>query len=102
MTRPTQVNVNSLALQHNLQQVRRFAPTSSVLAMIKANAYGHGLERVALALSKADAFGVACLEEGLQLRAAGVIQPIVLLEGLYHADELPAAMTGDFSLVVHH
>lgn len=102
MGRPAQITINLAALRHNLRQVRQMAPSASVLAMVKSNAYGHGLERIALALPGADAFGVASLEEGLQLRYAGIAHPIVLMEGLFSARELSQAVSYDFTLVVHH
>ena len=102
MSRPTQIKINLSALRHNLGEIKRIAPNSLVLAMVKSNAYGHGLEQVALALPDADAFGVACLEEGTRLRHAGVKNSIVLMEGLFRADELPRAVASDFTLVVHH
>lgn len=99
--RHTQVHINLAALRHNLQRVRSFAPNSRVMAAIKANAYGHGLERVAMALPDCDSFGVACIDEGLELRAVGVKQSITLLEGFYHDDELPLVEQYDFELVIH-
>jgi alanine racemase len=84
-----------------MQQIRRQAPGASVIAMVKSNAYGHGLERIALALPDADAFGVASLEEGLHLRYAGITQPIILMEGLFHPAELSRAIAYDFTCVVH-
>lgn len=102
MGRPTKVTIDLAALRHNLQQIKRMAPQSAILAMVKSNAYGHGLERVALALPEADALGVACIEEGVKLRRAGVDNPIVLMEGLFTEDELVAAATSRFTIVVHH
>lgn len=102
MSRPTQITIDLAALRHNLNQIRRIAPNCSVLAMVKSNAYGHGLERIALALPDAEALGVACLEEGMQLRNAGVKNSIVLVEGLFREDELPKAVANNFTLVVHH
>lgn len=101
MSRPTTITINLAALAHNLTVIRKLAPKSAVLAMVKSNAYGHGLERIALALPDAEAFGVACLEEGIRLRDAGVKNPIVLLEGLFRADELDRAVAGNFSPVLH-
>jgi alanine racemase len=80
--------INLDALQHNYHQVKRLAPTSKVIAMIKGDGYGHGLLSVASALTDADAFGVARLHEAVQLRHAGICQPIVILEGWCQADEL--------------
>ena len=102
MGRPTKIIIQLDALKHNFSQVKALAPNSSVLAMVKSNGYGHGIERIALALPEADAFGVACIEEGLLLRKAGIKQPIVLIEGLFHPDELSLAAADNFTLVVHH
>lgn len=102
MSRPTFMIIDLAALRHNLARVRFLAPGCSVIAMVKANAYGHGIVRVAHALSQADALGVASLEEGMRLREAGILQPIVLMEGLFSAEELPVAAQHDFTLVVHH
>ncbi len=102
MSRPTKIIIHLDALHHNMQQVKKYAPHSSILAMVKSNGYGHGIERVALALSNADAFGVACSEEGLLLRKAGVRHPIVLIEGLFTPDELSLAETENFTAVIHH
>lgn len=102
MSRPTQITINLAALAHNVAQIKKLAPKSRVLAMVKSNAYGHGLERIALALPTIDALGVACLEEGMQLRNAGVKNPIFLVEGLFRPDELPRAVEGKFTLIIHH
>lgn len=102
MGRPTKIIIQHDALQHNLQQIKKLAPHSSILAMVKSNAYGHGIERIALALKKADAFGVACIEEGMLLRKAGITQPVVLMEGLFTDDELSQAAAENFTLVIHH
>jgi alanine racemase len=71
------------------------------MAVIKANAYGHGLVPAALALAEADAFAVARLEEGIELRTAGVRAPIVLLEGVFNEEALAEAAHHQFELVVH-
>lgn len=75
------VMINRRALRHNLQRLRQLAPASKLVAVVKANAYGHGLLETARTLPDADAFGVARLEEALRLRAGGITQPILLLEG---------------------
>jgi alanine racemase len=93
--------IDSAALRHNLGTIRAYAPGSKVMAVIKANAYGHGLVSTALALGDADAFAVARLEEGITLRAAGVRAPIVLLEGIFNAEQLAEAAHHRFELVVH-
>ncbi len=78
---PIHVELNLKALQTNLEQARRFAPSSKVLAVVKADGYGHGLTRVAGALREADGFAVARMEEGIALRRAGIGHPIVVLQG---------------------
>lgn len=93
--------IDTDALRHNLAAVRRFAPASRVLAIVKANAYGHGLVATAKALTAADAFGVARLEEGLALRLAGVDTAMVLLEGVFTKEELNLAGQQAFEIVVH-
>lgn len=100
--RGTQVSINLAALRHNLQCVRQAAPGCRVMAAVKANGYGHGLVRVAKALVDSDAFGVACINEGLQLRAAGISAPITLLEGFFHADEIPLIEQHRLDLLLHH
>jgi alanine racemase len=71
------------------------------MAVVKANAYGHGLEAVARALQSADAFAVARVDEGLRLRAAGIETRTVLLEGVFDGEQLAAAAAAGFELVVH-
>jgi alanine racemase len=94
--------IDSGALKANLRALRGFAPQSRVVAVVKANAYGHGLVPTAKALPEADAFGVARLDEGIELREAGIKQPIVLLEGVFTADEIADAARSAFDLMVHH
>lgn len=89
------------ALQHNLQRVKEQAPESKVMAVVKANGYGHGLRHVAKHATHADAFGVARIEEALQLRACGVVKPILLLEGFYSSGDLPVLVTNNIQTVVH-
>jgi alanine racemase len=93
--------VDSAALKHNLQVLRKRAPHSKVMAVVKANAYGHGLVTVARALASADAFAVARLEEAQELRSAGIQQRVVLLEGVCSGENLQAAAQLKLDLVVH-
>ncbi|MHB8454999.1 MAG: alanine racemase [Acidiferrobacterales bacterium] len=102
MARPARVRLSAAALHHNFARVRAYAPDAKVMAVVKANGYGHGLTWVARALADADAFGVASVDEGLILRRAGTTSPICLLEGFFHADELPALSEYRLSTVVHH
>ncbi|WLD57567.1 alanine racemase [Salinispirillum sp. LH 10-3-1] len=90
MARNAVATVHLSAIRHNYRLAKAQAPGAKAAAIIKANAYGHGAIPVARALAAdVDAFGVACIEEALELRAAGISQPILLLEGFFHADELP-------------
>lgn len=89
------------ALEHNLEVIRQAAPGCKVMAVIKANAYGHGMVHVAQHLSHVDAFAVARVPEALELRANGVTAKIVLLAGMMNTIELAAAMQYDFEPVVH-
>jgi len=89
MTRPVQATLNLAALQHNLQVVRRAAPGARVWSVVKANAYGHGIDRIWRALGTTDGFALLNLEEAVLLRERGWKGPILLLEGFFHADELP-------------
>jgi len=92
--------IDLAALRHNLGVARRAAPASRLLAVIKANAYGHGMRRAARALEQANAFGVARVKEGVQLREAGVGKPLLVLEGCFGAEELALAARHELQLVV--
>jgi alanine racemase len=102
MTRPTTITINFAALRHNWQRIKILAPKSKVLAMVKANAYGHGAATIAAALPEADGFGVACLEEAIQLRQAGIGSRILLAQGLFDVSEVPLCAHYDLDVVLHH
>ena len=80
---------------------RRYAGNARIMAVIKANAYGHGLLRVARALEQADGFALLELDDAVRLRDAGFRQRIVLLEGFFAADELWEIAHHGLSVVVH-
>lgn len=101
MTRPARAVVNAQALRANLARVRGFAPNAKVMAIVKANAYGHGLAWAARTLMATDAFGVASAEEGIELRNAGIAHPVCLLEGCFEAREWALAAQHRLSPVVH-
>src|SRR5690606_41829704 len=87
--RPAKARIDLDALRHNYRHARALGG-GKALAVVKADAYGHGAVRCAQALAdEADGFGVACIEEALELREAGIRAPIVLLERFFDADELP-------------
>lgn len=86
--RPIVAHISEPALAHNLAQVRRFAPNSKVISVVKANAYGHGLLNAARGLKQTDAFAVLNVSEAIALRDAGYQQPVLLLEGIFSAEEM--------------
>ncbi|MGB4072719.1 alanine racemase [Pseudomonas sp.] len=99
--RPARALIDLNALRHNYQLARELSGARA-LAVIKADAYGHGAVRCAQALQEqADGFAVACIEEALQLREAGIRGPILLLEGFFEADELPLIEQHELWCVVH-
>jgi alanine racemase len=99
--RPARALIDLQALRHNFRIAREITGAKA-LAVIKADAYGHGAVRCAQALeAEADGFAVACIEEALELRAAGIRAPVLLLEGFFEADELALIVEHDFWCVVH-
>ena len=102
MTRPVRARIDLPALQHNFERVRQYAPASRIMAVVKAHAYGHGLINAARALPGAHAFGVVSMDEAISLREAGFDRRIVLLEGLFGADETGLAEGYRVDVVVHH
>lgn len=100
--RPILATINLEALRHNLRVVAATAPQSRIMAVVKANGYGHGLLNVARGLKDAHGFAVLNIEEAIDLREAGSKQTLLLLEGAFSADELELAARHDISLVVHN
>ncbi len=101
MSRPTRARIDFRALRENLRMIRRRANGSRIWAVIKANAYGHGLIPVGRVLGEADGLAVSSLDEALALREAGIRQPILLLEGLFDRGEIQAAFQAKLEIVVH-
>ncbi|MCW8962951.1 MAG: alanine racemase [Gammaproteobacteria bacterium] len=93
--------INVLSLQHNLKQVRQFAPDAKILAVIKANGYGHGMETVANALLDADAFAVGTMQEALQLRSITKDKAIVVLQGIFDASDIQQCVAYNLQPVIH-
>ena len=89
------------AAAHNVQRVRDYAPNAKIMAVIKANGYGHGLLRMAEALQAVDAFAVARVDEGIRLRKAGIKTRIAVLEGFTCAEELGELLHYQLDAVVH-
>ena len=101
MTEAAVAIIQTAAIQHNLQRVRAAAPGCRIMAVIKANAYGHGLIPIAKMLNGVDALAVARVSEGVQLREAGITERIVVLEGCSEAAEAREAVLHSLELVVH-
>ncbi len=99
--RPIQATVSLSALAHNLAVAKRHAPQSKMMAVVKANGYGHGLLNVAAGLSAADGFAVLNLSEAIDLREAGYDQVILLLEGAFSLQELKIASSYGVDVVTH-
>ena len=103
MARPSHMLVDLAALINNYQWACQLAPHAQTMAVVKANAYGHGMVACATALQAyAPALAVACIEEALALREAGIHKPILLLEGTFTADEVAVAAAQDFWLMVEN
>lgn len=99
--RQATIYIDSEALQYNLNRVKQLAPHSQIVSMVKANAYGHGVQDCLAALNATDAFGVACLEEALEIRRLGYTQPITLIEGVFTEDEMGEVIQQKLECVVH-
>jgi alanine racemase len=97
----TRAVINLSALKHNQKVLQEYAPNSQILAMVKANAYGHGMIKIAQKLTGVHALGVARLSEAFILRNAGITTPIVLLEGFFHEDDIESLVTLNLQTVVH-
>jgi alanine racemase len=99
--RPISATIDLAALRHNYGVARRLAPGAAALAVVKANAYGHGIARAARALADAWGFAVVELDAAVRLRETGYEQPIVLLEGFFEVRELSVIREYRLSTVVH-
>lgn len=101
MSRPNQARLDLAALRHNIGHARALASQSKVMAVVKANAYGHGALTIAKTLEPlTDALAVACIEEALELRAGGITAPILLLEGFFEESELATIAAENFWLCI--
>ena len=101
MPRPIRATISAGALAHNLRVARQHAGPTKLWAVLKANAYGHGLERAARALAAADGFAVLDFQEAARLRAAGVAKPILMLEGFFKPTDLPLLTQQRLTPVIH-
>ncbi|WP_439133762.1 alanine racemase [Pseudomaricurvus sp.] len=100
MSRPAKAIVDLAAIRHNYQLAQKLTPNAQPLGVVKANAYGHGSVAVAKTLEPlAPILAVACIEEAIELRQAGIVKPILLLEGAFEADEIITASEQNFWLM---
>lgn len=102
MTRPIKALISGGALRHNLAVVRRRAPRSRVFAVVKANAYGHGVARAARAFDDADGLALLEIDAAVRLREAGYTRRMALLEGLFEPAEVAIAAAHHFTVAVHN
>ena len=102
MARIIEAKISKSALRHNIQRVRQIAPNSKIIAMIKANGYGHGALTVAKTLAQeVDVFGVASIEGAIDLRDQGIQNSILLVEGCFDKEEQVLVQTYQFSQMIH-
>src|SRR5262245_16078540 len=102
MPRPIRATISAGALERNLLVAKARAKGAKVWAVIKANAYGHGLERAARALAAADGFAVVDFQEAARLRVAGVTKPILMLEGFFKPGDVPLLHKYALTPVIHN
>ena len=102
MPRPIRAAISGAALAHNLEVARRHAGTAKVWAVVKANAYGHGIARAAKAFAAADGFALLDFADAIRLREAGVSKPILLLEGFFKPEDLPLLAQHRLTPVIHN
>jgi len=93
--------INLPSLKHNLASVKKVARRSKIMAVVKADAYGHGVMEVCKQLADADAFSVACVNEALELRESGISKPILALQGFSSVEELQLASAHKIQVVIH-
>ncbi|MGH8808566.1 MAG: alanine racemase, partial [Noviherbaspirillum sp.] len=101
MPRPLLATIHRAALQHNLAVAKRCAPDSKVWAVVKANAYGHGLERGMRAFAAADGLALIEVENAVRLREMGWQKPVLLLEGFFDESDLPVVAAHQLQVAVH-
>ena len=101
MPRPISATIHPAAIAHNLAVARRYAPNSFLWAVVKANAYGHGIERVFASLHSADGLAMLDFAEAQRVRALGWRKPILMLEGCFDASDIAACAALELTTMVH-
>jgi alanine racemase len=103
MSRPAKITIDLAAIQANYDLAKALAPSAKIMAVVKADAYGHGSIEVAKALApQVELFAVSCLEEALVLRQAGVTNKILLLEGFFDSSEVGLAIDNNCEFILHN
>src|SRR5688572_20876250 len=102
MPRPIRATISASALSHKLMVGKAHAAGAKVWAVVKANAYGHGIERAARAFELADGFAVLDFDEAARLRAAGVGKPVLMLEGIFKPVDVPLLAQHSLTPVIHN
>jgi alanine racemase len=102
VSRPIKATISLAALRHNYAAAKKAAPKARVYAVVKANAYGHGVERVTRALRDADGFATVEIEGAAALRQRGYAGPVLLLEGFFDPAELGIVAACDLCVVIHN
>ncbi|MFX1765135.1 alanine racemase [Paraburkholderia sp. A1RI-2L] len=101
MPRPISVRIHPQAVRHNLQTAQQSASGARVWAVVKANAYGHGIERIYPALAGADGIALLDLDEAVRVRELGWTKPILLLEGIFDSADVATAVAHRLTVAVH-
>jgi len=102
MPRPIRATISAAALAHNLGVARSHAGPAKVWAVLKANAYGHGLLRAAQALAQADGYAILDFVDALRLRNAGIVKPILMLEGIFKPEDVELLVRHRLTPVIHN
>ncbi|HEX7250592.1 MAG TPA: alanine racemase, partial [Burkholderiales bacterium] len=102
MPRPIRATISAAALAHNFMVAKAYAGGAKVWAVLKANAYGHGVERAARALESADGFAVLDFQEAARLRVDGITKPILMLEGFFKPVDVPLLHKYALTPVIHN
>jgi alanine racemase len=102
MSRPIRAELSAAALRHNYELAKHKAPNAQVFAVVKANAYGHGIDFAKRALKSPDAWATLELDSAVRLRQLGATEPILMLEGFFSEDELNTFVTQKLMTVVHN
>jgi len=102
MKRAAFAHINLSNLKHNFASVRMLASNSKIMAVVKADAYGHGILETCNSLRDADAFSVAYVNEAIELRNSGIKHPVVALQGFRSAQDLEQAILHDVQVVIHN